>query len=183
MRHFRTAICLVSLLLSCNAAADQNDPRLEDLFKRLRSANNSVEAAPIEELIWQIWTEHPDASINNLMNLGIEQLSFGELSAALGTFTRIIEAAPDFAEGWNKRATVHYLLGNYAESEADIVKTLQLEPFHFGALSGRGLVLLAQRRFEEARNAFSRSLEVNPTMDATKANIEEINRYLSTRTI
>lgn len=178
-----TALCLAALIFSAGALADQDDPRLEDLFKRLRAASDQVEAAPIEELIWQIWMEHADPSIESQMQRGIQQMNFGDSAGALATFDRLVEAAPDFAEAWNKRATIHYLLGNYAASEADIVKTLQLEPFHFGALSGRGLVLLAQGKYEEARNAFSRALEVNPTMQETKNNIDEINAYLSRRTI
>lgn len=183
MNPYRTLLCLCALLFSAAIAADQNDERLEDLFVRLRNATSVEDAVPIEELIWQIWTEHPDSSANNEMVRGIQQMELGEMQAALVTFDRLVAAAPDFAEAWNKRATIHYLLGNYAESEADIVKTLQLEPFHFGALSGRGLVLLSQRKFEEARNAFSRALEVNPNMPSTKNNVDEINRYLQTRTI
>jgi Flp pilus assembly protein TadD len=105
------------------------------------------------------------------------------LSAALATFNQLVIDAPAFAEAWNRRATIHFLLGNYKESEADIVKTLQLEPFHFGALSGRGLVLLSQGQYEAARNAFSRALEVNPNMPEVKNNIDEINRYLQRSTI
>ena len=183
MKPFRILLCAAALVFSAGAAADQNDPRLEDLFNQLRAAADQVQAAPVEELIWQIWMEHEDSNVENQMQIGIQQMNFGDSAAALATFDRLVEAAPDFAEAWNKRATIHYLLGNYAASEADIVKTLQLEPFHFGALSGRGLVLIAQGKFEEARKAFSRALEVNPTMEATKNNIEEINQYLRGRTI
>ncbi len=179
----KIVLCLCSLLFAFVANADQNDPRLEDLFKRLQATNDPVEAAPIETLIWEIWTEHENAGFNNQMLNGIGQMSLGDLPGALATFDRLVQEAPDFAEAWNKRATIHYLLGNYAESEADIVKTLQLEPFHFGALSGRGMVLISQGKYEEARNAFSRALEVNPSMTATKNNIDEINAYLARTTI
>ncbi len=183
MKPSRILPSLAALAFSMGAAADQNDPRLEDLFIQLRAASDQVAATPIEELIWQIWMEHEDSNLENQMRIGIQQMNFGDSAAALATFDRLIEAAPDFAEAWNKRATIHYLLGNYAASEADIVKTLQLEPFHFGALSGRGLVLISQGKYEEARNAFSRALEVNPTMQETKNNIDQINQYLRSRTI
>ena len=75
------------------------------------------------------------------------------------------------------------MMGNYPASEADIVQTLRLEPFHFGALSGRGLVLLALGQYETARNAFSAALEVNPNMPSVKNNIEELNAYLRGSTI
>lgn len=176
-------LCASALFTSAAATADQNDPRLEDLFKQLQAATNLAEAVPVEELIWQIWAEHEDASIANLMLRGIQQVNANDLQGALATFDRLVAAAPDFAEAWNKRATVHWLLGNHEASEADIVKTLQLEPFHFGALSGRGLVLMQQRRFEEARSAFTRALEVHPNMPSVRANIDEITRYLNSRTI
>jgi tetratricopeptide (TPR) repeat protein len=179
----KTLLCLCSLLFAMAANADQNDPRLEDLFNRLQKANDPGEAVPIETLIWEIWFEHADAGINRQMQTGVAQMDSNDLAGALATFDRLVEQAPDFAEAWNRRATLHYLMGNYAASEADIVKTLQLEPFHFGALSGRGLVLISQGKYEEARNAFSRALEVNPNMAEVKNNIDQINAYLNSRTI
>lgn len=177
--NLRTAfVCCCCILFVSAASADQNDPRLDDLFLRLKNATSMAEAAPIETVIWQIWTEHDNAGFNNQMLIGIQQMSRNALPAALATFNQLVEEAPDFAEAWNKRATIYYLMGNYPASEADIVKTLQLEPFHFGALSGRGQVLLAQNRFEAARNAFSTALEVNPNLPGAKASIEAINNYL-----
>lgn len=183
MKAFATLLCLGALAFTAGARADQNDPRLEDLFKQLQTATNPAEAAPVEELIWQVWFEHADGTIAAMMATGVQQMNTNNLPAALATFDRLVEAAPDFAEAWNRRATLHYVMGNYEASEADIVKTLQLEPFHFGALSGRGLVLLSQGRYEEARNAFSRALEVHPNMTSVRNNIDEINRYLQRQTI
>lgn len=183
MNVFRTLPCLCALLFSAAVSADQNDARLEDLFNRLQSATSLAEAAPTEELIWQIWFEHEDQSIASQMARGVSQMNANDLSGALATFDRLVVAAPDFAEAWNRRATLHFMMGNYEASEADIVKTLELEPFHFGALSGRGLVLLSQGKYLEARNAFSRALEVHPNMPSVRANIEEITKYLDSRTI
>lgn len=183
MQPPRVLLLLCLLCFSGAAGADQNDPRLEDLFKRLQSASNLGEAAPIEDLIWQIWFEHADAGVNSQMQRGVRQMELNDLPGALATFDRLVVQAPDFAEAWNRRATLHFMMGNYAASEADIVKVLQLEPFHFGALSGRGLVLLSQGQYEAARNAFSRALEVHPNMPSVRNNIEEINRYLNSRTI
>lgn len=184
----RLTALLGSLICSCAlfaapAHADQDDPRLEELFKKLQAATNVVEAAPTEDLIWQIWIEHDDAAIQNQMLLGIQQMNANDLEGALVTYDRLVAAAPDFAEAWNKRATIHWLLGNHEQSEADIIKVLQLEPFHFGALSGRGLVLLSQGKFLDARNALSRALEVHPNMPSVRANLEEITRYLNSKTI
>ncbi len=180
----RAAFALCCCLLFIPVAnADQDDPRLEDLFLRLKSATSVDEVFPVENLIWEIWVEHADASINRQMLTGIQQMSNNALPAALATFDRLVQEAPDFAEAWNKRATIHFMMGNYPASEADIVQTLRLEPFHFGALSGRGLVLLALGQYETARNAFSAALEVNPNMPSVKNNIEELNAYLRGSTI
>lgn len=86
--------------------------------------------------------------------------------------------APDFAEGWNKRATVQYLLGNQQASEADIDATLALEPFHFGALSGLGLVRMAQGEYFRARSAFLAALEVYPAMLSVKQNLQALEQML-----
>lgn len=181
--NLRHLACLGCLLLAPLASADQDDPRLEDLFQRLKVAANTREAAPVEALIWQVWIEHDNAGFNNQMLNGIQQMNSNALQAALATFDQLVQQAPDFAEAWNKRATIHFLLGNYAESEADIARTLQLEPYHFGALSGRGLVRMAQGQYEAARSAFNAALEVNPNMPAVKSNIEAINAYLRGTTI
>ena len=181
---FLRLVAVVVMTMLCSlAAADQSDPRLEDLFKRLQSATSVAEAAPIEELIWQIWFEHSDSAIASRMATGVLQMNSGDLAGALDTFDRLVQDAPNFAEAWNRRATLHYQMGNYAASEADIAKVLQLEPFHFGALSGRGLVLISQGQYEAARNAFGRALEVHPNMPSVRNNIDEINRYLQSRTI
>ena len=136
------ALCLICGLawLLTPAFGDQTDPRLDQLFADLKSVAGPAEAAPVENRIWTIWHETSDESVDTLMKKGIERMGRGDFRTALAAFTHVVEAAPDFAEGWNKRATVHFLMENYKESLADIVKTLELEPRHFGALSGRGLV-------------------------------------------
>src|SRR3546814_18294378 len=117
---------------------------------RLLEAPVPGEAQQIEGEIWHIWMQSDDGAINGLMRDGVAALSRRDYSHALAKFDQMVVIAPGFAEGWNKRATVHYLLGNYGESLADIAETLALEPRHFGALSGRGLVYL-RLRSEERR--------------------------------
>ena len=90
----------------------------------------------------------------------------------------MVQIAPKFAEGWNKRATVHYLLQNYDESIEDIKSTLLLEPRHFGAISGLGLCYLAQKRYFEALQAYQDVLEVHPNLNGAKRNIQRIKNYL-----
>ncbi|MES2606757.1 MAG: tetratricopeptide repeat protein [Pseudomonadota bacterium] len=179
----RTVIFMTGILLVGSATADQNDPRLEELFAQLHKATSTTEAAPLEATIWGIWTEHKNPACSSLMERGVLQMNSGDLTGALATYTQLIELAPDFAEAWNKRATLYFLMGDYPKSELDIQKTLSLEPFHFGALSGRGLVKMGMKDYEGARNALHGALEVNPNMPSVKANIAELDAFLRKRSI
>jgi tetratricopeptide (TPR) repeat protein len=170
-------------VLSGAVFADQNAPELDDLFTALRRAHDPVTAAPIEAQIWDLWIQHEDPAANRLMVRGLQQESANDLNAAVATFTQLIELKPDFAEAWNRRATLNYLLGNYAKSKADIDQVLKLEPYHFGALSGLGLVYLAQGNYFEARRAFEAALEVNPSMEGVKENLRQLDQLLEKQTI
>ena len=160
------------------AAADQDDPRLEALFARLKSAPNAPAAQEVEASIWHIWLQSDDNVIGLLMGQGINAMSRNDMRAALGKFDQIVKIAPAFAEGWNKRATVHYLLGNYPESLHDIEKTLNLEPRHFGALSGRGLVLLELDQLKGALESFESALEIYPKATGASRNAEALRREI-----
>ena len=125
------------------AEARQDDPRLDALFEQLLASDDRETARRIEGTIWRIWTESGSATIDELMTLGVAAMGNGQFDTALESFDAIIEAAPDFAEGWNKRATVYYLIEEYPASVRDVEATLRLEPRHFGALSGMGLIYTA----------------------------------------
>lgn len=182
MNACRTVLACL-LLWPVSAMADQNDARLDALFLQLKEADSQVAAFPVEADIWAIWHEHGDAQVQSLMLQGIAQINADNLRGALATFDRLVAQVPDYAEGWNKRATVHYLLGNQKASEADIEATLALEPFHFGALSGLGLVCLAQGEYFRARSAFLTALEVYPTMSGVKQNLQALDQLLKDRAI
>lgn len=187
MNALRKSSCLAALaalmLAPGLSRADQNDERLDALFQQLQEAETTMAALPLEADIWTIWHEHPDPQVQALLLQGIAQMNADDLRGALMTFDRVVAQAPDFAEGWNKRATVQYLLGNHKASEADIEATLALEPFHFGALSGLGLVCLAQGEYFRARRAFLSALEVYPTMSGVKQNLQALEQLLDNRAI
>jgi tetratricopeptide (TPR) repeat protein len=163
--------------------ADQTDPRLPELFDRLLTAESALEGRALEGLIWRIWMTSEDAEVSQLMKNGVEAMAVQDHRTALATFDQMVEIAPDFAEGWNKRATVHYLRGDYAASLQDINRTLALEPRHFGALSGLGLVHSALDEEEAALEAFERALAINPHMTSVRRNIEELKRRIGGRDI
>ena len=165
---------LLSLGLAAPSLADQRDPRLPDLFARLKSAASLQSAQPIEAEIWTIWAESQNDDVNILMHLAVDAINREDFDTALTLLDKMVEVAPDFAEGWNKRATVRYLTGDLDSSEADVAKVLELEPRHFGALSGLGLIHLARGDADRALEAFQRALAVNPTMPGPQHWVEQL---------
>jgi tetratricopeptide (TPR) repeat protein len=166
-----------------NAWADQKDPRLNDLFQRLKKASGTLEGRALEQEIWTIWMTSDNNEVNKLMIEGVGAMQKDDYQTALADFTRMIQIAPDFAEGWNKRATVLYLVRDFEGSRADVDKTLALEPRHFGALSGLGLIDVELDRDEEAIAAWEKALDLNPNMPAIRAKLDEARERLKDKQI
>ena len=168
--------CLMAVLLAAcwvsPAPADQNDRRLDRLFAQLQSTGDQAEAAAIQESIWGLWFQSEDEAVTLWMGMGSMALNRGRYDMALAAFNRVVREAPEFAEGWNRRATIHYLMGSYAASVRDVERTLALEPRHFGALSGLGLINMRLGHDDRAIQAFRRALKVNPHLTGAKANLE-----------
>jgi tetratricopeptide (TPR) repeat protein len=178
------ALVLVFCAVLCGPAnADQKDPRLDKLFQQLKTAANTEQSQPVEEQIWEIWMQSGDQNIDALMAIGVASMNDGNYDQALRAFGRVVDLAPRFAEGWNKRATVLYLMGHYEDSIKDIDKTLALEPRHFGALSGLGLCDAQLDKQKEALDAFERALAINPNMPGIKLNAEEMKKQLGNKSI
>ena len=167
----RIIAVLILLAYSLASPADQNDPALDGLFERLAITTSDEEASNITREIWQRWTANDDPNVSQLMQIGIRALNYSTYRKALQSFDRVIEIAPEFAEGWNKRATLYYHIKEYRRSIDDIKKTLRLEPRHFGAWSGLGLVSIAQENYSGALAAFKKALSINP-------HISNIRRYV-----
>jgi tetratricopeptide (TPR) repeat protein len=128
-------------------------------------------AARAEAALWQIWCRSGDPEIDRLLRQGIEAMEGQELEQARALFSRIVERAPNFAEGWNKRATVRYLAQDYAGAVADCEETLVRNPNHFGALSGQGLCHMALGQYREAAALFRRTLAVHPHLASASHNL------------
>ncbi|HBK75009.1 MAG TPA: hypothetical protein DDZ73_01150 [Gammaproteobacteria bacterium] len=173
LRPLAAQLIAVLVLLSYSLAgpADQNDPALDSLFDRLATTSSAEEASDISNEIWQRWSANDDPDVSQLMEIGIRALNYSTYRKALRSFDRVIEMAPQFAEGWNKRATLYYHIREYRRSIDDIKETLRLEPRHFGAWSGLGLVSLAQENYPGALVAFKKALSINP-------HIPNIRRYV-----
>ncbi len=174
LRLFLFALLLVGPALPASGLADQNNDALDDLFGRLKVSTNALEAAAIEGLIWKVWIHRGVAEVDQNMTLGIVAMGEGDFEGSLSYFDRVVRGDPGFAEGWNKRATVYYLMGKFDASVQDIRKTLALEPRHFGALSGLGLIYDALGKQAAAVKVWEKALEINPHMAGLRHRIEEI---------
>jgi len=185
-RAFSIAFAIVFALAAwvpAGARADQKDPRLDALFAELQKATGTLQGRTIIEQIWAIWTTSDNPEVNHLMSQGVDAMSAQDYKTALADFTKMITIAPDFAEGWNKRATVLWLLNDYEGSMADVDKTLALEPRHFGALWGLGVMDAALEHDEEAIAAFEKALAVNPHMDGVREQIETLKQRIKDKQI
>jgi len=132
-----------------------------------------------EHSVWQVWSRSGDREIDALFQLGVGQLNQGDPEAAIETFTVIINRKPDFAEGWNKRATIYFLVGEYQKSLRDCDEVLKRNPDHFGALAGYGQIYLQLDQPEHALEYFQRALRVNPNMRQVEVAVEQLKRLIA----
>ena len=155
--------------------ADQTDVRLPALFTELRTTSEAEKAKIVAAEIWQIWSEHSNNDkLSERLKIGIAQMEAGRLRQAEQIFTTIIDIDPAFAEAWNKRATVYFLMGAYTQSKRDIAQTILREPRHFGALSGLGLVETHLGNYEAALKAYEQAIALHPYLE----NYEDITTAL-----
>ena len=150
------------------------------LHERLRDESGLVRSYA-EQGLWLLWARSGDGEIDSLMARGNEEMSAGRQRQAILVFSQVIERKPDFAEGWNRRATAYYLSGEYRKSIADCDEVLKRNPRHFGALSGLGQIYAKLEEYETALGWFRKALEVNPNMVGVEINIESIRQRLSER--
>ncbi|MDA0982611.1 MAG: tetratricopeptide repeat protein [Proteobacteria bacterium] len=141
------------------------------LLKRLRDESAFVRAYA-EQGLWLLWSRSGDAAIDRQMARGVEEMQTGRLPEALATFSDVIRQRPAFAEGWNKRATAHYMASNFKQSLADCDEVLKRNPNHFGAISGYGQIHFQMEDYEQALRWWRRALEVNPNMVGVETNIK-----------
>ena len=143
----------------------------EDEAIRALRGDDPAAAARAEAALWQMWGTSGVPEVDRLLQRAIEAMERRDLIAAEAMFTDVIRRAPDFAEGWNKRATVRYLGGNHAAAIADCEETVARKPHHFGALSGQGLCHMAVGQYREAADLFRRTLAVHPHLEAARHNL------------
>jgi tetratricopeptide (TPR) repeat protein len=159
----------VAAILSADPGGAQPQPdvaakaqRLDELFGRLKSTTDEVEADAAVAEVWRLWQRTGTPELDESMERVAALIGQGLLPLALPMLDDMVARAPDWAEAWNKRATALYLAGEHDRSLADIDRVLALEPRHFGALAGMGLIRIAKGQYREALAAYRRALAVNP---------------------
>jgi len=167
---------LLGLMLGANAMAQNagSGTVLDTLFIKLQSATDPSAIKSLEAAIWEQWVMVPDMSQRALMMRGIAEMQQQELKASIETFTRLIDLAPDLSEAWNKRATAHWLVGNFPASLADICETVKREPRHFGAYSGLGMIRAEMGENARAVAAFELARKWNPHIPGIEGEIERL---------
>ena len=157
--------------------------KLEKFFMDLKKSTNIDEAVSIEKNIWSLWNLHPkNKFLTNKLELGTELMENGQHKYAYKIFSNIIFEDPNWSEAWNKRATVLFLMKEYDLSLIDIEKTLNLEPRHFGALSGRAQIFIDQKEYQKALDNLIQTKKIYPLSKGSNIipklekilNIEEI---------
>ena len=131
-----------------------------------------------ERALWEVWSRSGERDIDRLFAVGVEQMNDQQGAAAVQTFSEIIRRKPEFAEGWNKRATVYYVLGEYAKSLADCDEVMKRNPYHFGALSGYGMIYMELNEPARALTYFERTLAVNPNLESVAEAVQMLRRLL-----
>jgi tetratricopeptide (TPR) repeat protein len=147
------------------------------LLGGLRDADPFVRRVA-EQALWRLWSRSGDEVIDRLLVAGIEQMQAERYDEAIATFSEVIRRRPEFAEGWNKRATARYLAGDFERSMRDCDEVLRRNPHHFGALSGYGQIHFQLEQHDKALAWWRRALEVNPNMPGVEINIQGIEELL-----
>jgi tetratricopeptide (TPR) repeat protein len=148
--------------------------RLNRLFAALHAAPTVEEGQAVEQDILAEWLRSGDVEVDKLMATAIQQMNTGLLGIALGTLDTVVAMRPDYVEGWNKRATLYFYLDEYDKSLADIASTLQLEPRHFGALAGLGMIMVKLGDRQRALQAFERAYAADPALDNIRQTIDAL---------
>ncbi len=156
--------------------AEARSDRLDALLAKLHRETERGDALSAERDIWELWMASDSPTAEVLLQQATRAMHSGAPEAALLILNRLTGAYPDFPEAWNKRATLHFMMGNYQASLADIDKVLDLEPRHFGALSGRGMIHQRQKNYSAAVTAYEEALAINPNMPSVKDAVKEIEK-------
>jgi len=177
-------LVIILLFLSTSIlTANERDTQLDKLFAELKK-NISSSSPRIAQQIWTLWSTHPtDEKLTSILDKGSRLVQDQKLLRAIDIFTDIIEIDPTWAEAWNKRATVYYMINEFQKSQDDIDKVLELENRHFGALAGQGMVNIKLKNYDKAKLSYQKAQEIFPSMKSSKVMIEQIEELIKRQSI
>ena len=177
-------LVLIFLFLSNSLlSANERDAQLDKLFNELKKNIPSLSSG-IAQQIWILWSTHPiDQKLTSLLDEGSRLVQDQQLNKAVDVFTEAIELDPTWAEAWNKRATVFYMVGEFQKSQDDIDKVLELENRHFGALAGQGMVNIKLKNYDKAKRSYQKAQEIYPGMKSSKVMIKQIEELIKKQSI
>jgi tetratricopeptide (TPR) repeat protein len=177
-------LVIILIFLSASVlSANERDGQLDKLFHELKKNIPSLSPG-IAEQIWLLWSTHPtDQKLTSLLDEGSRLVQDQQLNKAIVVFTEAIELDPSWAEAWNKRATVLYMIGEFQKSQDDIDKVLELEERHFGALAGQGMVNIQLKNYDKAKRSYQKAQEIYPAMKSSKVMIEQIEELIKRQSI
>jgi len=174
---------IILFVLTTNLSANDRDVELDKLFLELKKNIPSL-SSRIAQQIWILWGTHPtDQKLTSILDEGSRLVQDRKLYRAIDVFTEAIELDPTWAEAWNKRATVFYMVGEFQKSQDDIDKVLELEERHFGALAGQGMVNIKLKNYDKAKRSYQKAQEIYPAMKSSKVMIEQIEELIKRQSI
>ena len=183
MKHLKLMYLLFFVFNITNLSAEGKDIKLNKLFNELKVDNISL-SYQAEQKIWKLWSTHAnDEKLTAMLAKGSELVNNKKFYEAITIFSEIINSDPKWAEAWNKRATVLYMVGEFQKSQDDINKVLELEERHFGALAGQGLVNIQLENYDKAIISYEKAKQIYPTMKSPKIMIEQIKELIKKQSI
>jgi len=176
-------VIIVLFLSTATLSANDRNAELDKLFLELKKSIPSLSSG-VAQKIWMLWSTHPtDQKLTSLLDEGSRLVQDQQLKRAIDVFTEAIELDPSWAEAWNKRATVFYMVGEFNKSQDDIDKVLELEERHFGALAGQGMVNIKLKNYDKAIRSYQKAQEIYPAMKSSKVMIEQIEELIKRQSI
>ena len=172
--HLSLIVTAIALCVPVSGFAGQTDERLTELFRALGETDDELEARELQLQIADIWREPDSATIELLLNRGLNAINEQDYDTARVHLNDIVDLAPNFAEGWNQRAMLNFITNRYDEAILDIQKTVSLEPRHYGAWSGLGQIFEAVGNERAALEAYRRALNVNPHLEGAEQAIRRL---------
>jgi tetratricopeptide (TPR) repeat protein len=183
MKYLNYILIILFVLNITNLKADDKNKKLDRLFNDLKFKNATL-SYEIEQKIWELWSTHPsDKNLTTMLAEGSNLVNKQKFDQAIVVFSKVIDLDPKWAEAWNKRATVLYMVGEFQKSQDDIDKVLELEERHFGALAGQGLVNIQLENYDKAIMSYKKAQQIYPKMKSPKIMIKQIEELIRSQSI